>query len=90
MYHEQRNTAAAEVLVQALVWESKYRAAGIKAGVSNVRRSADGDDHVTSEVQSSSLYLRCSVTLQLSSVCLRRRATSREPRSAGTGQRVVI
>lgn len=71
LYHEQRNTAAAEALVQALVWESKYRAGGSKAGITVVRRSTNGDDHVTLEAQSSSLYLRCCVTLQLSSVCLR-------------------
>ena len=71
MFHEQRSSAAAEALVQALVWESKYRVGGSKTGCSVISRNAESSDPVASEVRSSSLYLRCSVTLQLSSVCLR-------------------
>jgi hypothetical protein len=69
-YHEQRSAAAAEALVQALVWESKYKANGIKASTLRVDEEK-GIDPVSAEIRSSSLYLRCSINLQLSSVCLR-------------------
>lgn len=71
MFHEQRSSDAAEALVQALVWESKYRVGGNKTVCSIVSRNAEGSDTFASEMRSSSLYLRCSVTLQLSCVCLR-------------------
>ncbi len=35
-YNERRSAAAAEALVQALVWESKYRDSGAKAGTRRV------------------------------------------------------
>jgi hypothetical protein len=69
-YHEQRSAAAAEALVQALVWESKYKTSGVKAGTRRVDEEK-GLDPVSAEMRSSSLYLRCSITLQLASVCLR-------------------
>jgi hypothetical protein len=70
LYHGQRNTAAAEALVQALVWESKYKIGGDRA-TNTVWNSTSTDNPVVSEMRSSSLYLRSSVTLQLSCVCLR-------------------
>jgi hypothetical protein len=70
LYHGQRNTAAAEALVQALVWESKYKIGGDRT-TNTVWNSTSTDNPVVSEMRSSSLYLRSSVTLQLSCVCLR-------------------
>jgi hypothetical protein len=71
LYHEERSTAAAEALVQALVWESKYRFSGGTTSVTGSLRDDGMNDPVASETRSSSLYLRCSVTLQLCSVCIR-------------------
>lgn len=71
LYHEERSAAAAEALVQALVWESKYRFSGGPAGSTGSLRDDSVNDPVSSETRSSSLFLRCSVTLQLCSVCIR-------------------
>ena len=70
LYHQKRNTAAAEALVQALVWESKYKISGNRA-TDTAWNGTSTDNPVVLEMRSSSLYLRSSVTLQLSCVCLR-------------------
>jgi hypothetical protein len=71
-HHEQRNAAAAEMLVRALVWESKYKVGTGKLVSGEVSRNENGAESlVVAALQSSSAYLRCSITLQLSSVCLR-------------------
>jgi hypothetical protein len=68
-YHEQRNTAAAEALVQALVWESKYKAIGLNTSAN--ARFDESINAVVADLRSSSLFLRSSITLQLCSVCVR-------------------